>query len=130
MRRDESLEILAYPRHHGGIALRARQQHAPFESRHDEQRESPRIHTLPELPPSFDQQRLQLSRPLIEYFVETLPETLVRIGQLASEIPERRAVPCVPLTLQRDHRVDEERQPVEWLDHRLPQDRQAPLGEA
>jgi hypothetical protein len=54
----------------------------------------------------------------------------VRVGQLGGEAAERRAALQAARDLQRDERVDEEREPLERVDHRLAQHRQAALGEA
>ena len=127
MRCDESLQILANAVHHCCVALHARQQHATFQRRDDEAREPRRVDVVLQLNAQLPEQRLQLSRPLVEHLIEPPAKSLMRIRKLPGEIAERRAIPSIAFPLQRHHRVDEEHQPVERLDHRLSQNGQPPL---
>ena len=130
MCRDESLQILANPHHDGGVPFHPRHQHPAFQRRDDEPRQPWRVHAIPELSAQLFQQGLELAAPLVEDAVEPLAKSLVRIGQLAGQVAEGRAIPCVALVLQRHERVDEQRQPVERLNHRLAKQREPPFGEA
>ena len=127
MRRDESLQILADPFHHRRVSLDARHQHAAFQRRHDEARQSRGIDVVLQLRAHFPEQRLKLPRPLVEHLIQSQAKPLVRIGQLSREVAERRAVPRITLPLKRHQRVDEQHEPVVRLDHRLTQDGQSSL---
>ena len=129
MCRDEPLQVLADPFHDADVSRHPCQQHPAFERRDDESRQPNRIDTVPQLRPDFSQESVQLFRPAAEHVVEPSAKPLVRVGELASQIPERRARAAVPITLQVHQRVDEQRQPVDRLDHRLAQDGQATLRE-
>lgn len=128
MCRDESLQIFANPLHDRRVSLHPRQQHASFERRDDEAREPRGVDVVLQLRAKFPEQRLQLSRPLIEHLIESQTKPLMRIGELARQIAKRRSIPPIALPLQCHQRIDEQREPVERLDHRLSENRQPSFG--
>ena len=127
MRRDEPLQILTDPFHYRRVSLDARHQHAAFQRRHDEPRQSRGIDIVLQLRSHFPEQRLQLPCPLVEHLVQPQAKPFVRIGQLPREVAERRAVPRITFPLQRHQRVDEQHEPIVRLDHRFTQDGQPSL---
>ena len=129
MCRDEALQIFANPLHDRRVSLHSRQQHASLERRDDEAREPRRVDVALQLHAKFPEQRLQLSRPLIEHLIESPTKPFMRIGELSRQIAKRRSIPPIALPLQRHQRIDEQREPVERLDHRLPENRQPSFGE-
>ena len=130
MRRDESFEILANAHHDGGVPFHARHQHPAFQRCDDESRQPCCVHTIPELRSQLLEQALELAAPLVEHTIEALAKSLVRIRQLAGEVAERRAVARVAFVLQRHECVDEQRQPVQRVDHRLAKKHEPPLRES
>ena len=99
MSRDESLQIFANPLHDRRVSLHSRQQHASLERRDDEAREPRRVDVVFQLRAKFPEQRLQLSRPLIEHLIESPTKPLMRIGELARQIAKRRSIPPIALPL-------------------------------
>jgi hypothetical protein len=82
-----------------------------------------------QLRPGLPEQRLDLDRPPLEHHLDALAKPLVRVAHLGGQVPHRRRALAPALGLQRDQRVDEERQPLQRVDHRLAQHGQPPLRE-
>src|SRR5688500_11956171 len=130
--RDEPLQVVRDPLHHPDLAPDPRHQHRALERRDDEARDARRVHSLAgrRLPlQRLLEQRRDLLPPPREDTLDARPEPLGGIGHLRGHAAERRSGRAAALGLRDDDRVDEEVEPLQRIDQRLAQDREAALAE-
>src|SRR5688572_1965031 len=125
LRGDESFEVPSDGLHVRHVSCDAGHHERALQRRDDEARHARDIDVIAELRAGFPQHRLELSRPPLEHRREPLPEPFVRVRHLGHEIAERAASTTLRFRLARHLGVDEPVEPIERVDHRVAQDRQA-----